>query len=309
MSDEKLIVTKSKLDALATSISNKSGVATPLTIAQMKAAVDAMAGGGTIIQDENGYLVISENGEQGDGQLRYSIDDVLTNNAPVDSVLLPTVTRLKDSAFYGNVNITFVDAPNVTRIGGHAFRSCTKLKNVNFPLLEYAGTIFQNNQTALTNDSITNTTPSYSFAYCHSLEKVYFPKLRVTGAGMFYQINVSSSQYNTIVVMPLVEQIGNFTFRQGKFKAIDLGSNLTKIWNYGFYSGVYDVVILRSPTVVQAASNDAVSGITKLYVPSALVSDYATATNWATNAANRTVLPIEGSIYETQYADGTPISS
>lgn len=37
---DKMIITKNKLDALATSISLKSGVAAPMTIAQMKTAVD-----------------------------------------------------------------------------------------------------------------------------------------------------------------------------------------------------------------------------------------------------------------------------
>lgn len=49
-----------------------------------------------------------------------------------------------------------------------------------------------------------------------------------------------------------------------------------------------------------------------LYVPSALISSYQSATNWSTifgygNGAQNQILPIEGSIYETQYADGTPI--
>ena len=47
-----------------------------------------------------------------------------------------------------------------------------------------------------------------------------------------------------------------------------------------------------------------------LYVPQALIADYQAATNWSTilGYANNKILPIEGSIYETQYADGTPIS-
>ena len=47
-----------------------------------------------------------------------------------------------------------------------------------------------------------------------------------------------------------------------------------------------------------------------LYVPSALISSYQSATNWSTilGYANNQILSIEGSIYETQYADGTPIS-
>lgn len=47
-----------------------------------------------------------------------------------------------------------------------------------------------------------------------------------------------------------------------------------------------------------------------LYVPSALIASYQAATNWSTilGYANNQILPIEGSIYETQYADGTPIT-
>jgi hypothetical protein len=49
-----------------------------------------------------------------------------------------------------------------------------------------------------------------------------------------------------------------------------------------------------------------------LYVPQDLISSYQSATNWSTilgygNGEQNQILPIEGSIYETQYADGTPI--
>lgn len=49
--EEKVIVTKSKLDALATSISTKSGQSLPMTIAQMKSAVDGISGGSILITD------------------------------------------------------------------------------------------------------------------------------------------------------------------------------------------------------------------------------------------------------------------
>ena len=47
-----------------------------------------------------------------------------------------------------------------------------------------------------------------------------------------------------------------------------------------------------------------------LYVPQSLISDYQSATNWSTilGYANNSIQAIEGSIYETQYADGTPIA-
>lgn len=46
-----------------------------------------------------------------------------------------------------------------------------------------------------------------------------------------------------------------------------------------------------------------------LYVPSALIDSYQNATNWSTILAypNNQIMPIEGSVYETQYVDGTPI--
>ena len=48
---DKMIVTKAKLDALANSIATKSGESIPLTIAEMKAAVDGLTVGGVVISD------------------------------------------------------------------------------------------------------------------------------------------------------------------------------------------------------------------------------------------------------------------
>lgn len=57
----KVIVTKSKLDALATSISTKSGASTPMTIDEMKTAVDSISGGGGGITP-TGTIQINQNG-------------------------------------------------------------------------------------------------------------------------------------------------------------------------------------------------------------------------------------------------------
>lgn len=79
-------------------------------------------------------------------------------------------------------------------------------------------------------------------------------------------------------------------------------------------------VILRGSPITVLANINAFSNTPfasgkaggTLYVPSALISSYQSATNWSTifgygNGAQNQILPIEGSIYETQYADGTPI--
>lgn len=65
----KVLVTKSKLDLLADSVSAKSGVSLPLTIAEMKIAVDGIQlntqiiGDGDLEVDENDYLYFDEDGE------------------------------------------------------------------------------------------------------------------------------------------------------------------------------------------------------------------------------------------------------
>lgn len=44
----KVLITRSKLDDLATAVSNKSGVALPLTIAQMQTAVEGILNGNNL---------------------------------------------------------------------------------------------------------------------------------------------------------------------------------------------------------------------------------------------------------------------
>lgn len=80
----------------------------------------------------------------------------------------------------------------------------------------------------------------------------------------------------------------------------------------------FGTLIIRSSAVMPLANVNAFSNATKfrsggaggtLYVPSDLITSYQAATNWSTilGYTNNQILPIEGSIYETQYADGTPI--
>ena len=230
------------------------------------------------------------------------LDDFLSRTAPVGAISLPSTTTLYGFAFCSDNVITSISAPSLTRIGQADFQNCKNLESVYMPELLYAAT------TDKTNTNISNTDACAAFRYCDSLQTVHLPKLLRAGNTMFYQCNYGLSTYNTIIVLPSVELLGNSAFRQGKFKAIDLGPNYQKVWNDSFYGGTYGVVILRSTTLVTAATRDAVRNIRTLYVPSALVSSYATATNWVTDASLRTVLSIEGSIYETKYADGTPIT-
>ena len=110
----------------------------------------------------------------------------------------------------------------------------------------------------------------------------------------------------------------NYSFNGAKkLKAVDF-SKIPKVVSNGFNgTSVMDTLVLRNSTVVPLENinafnstkfKDGSTGGT-LYVPQAHIAAYQAATNWSTilSYANNKIMPIEGSIYETQYADGTPI--
>lgn len=84
-------------------------------------------------------------------------------------------------------------------------------------------------------------------------------------------------------------------------------------------SSALDTMILRNSAICILDNISAFNGTPfasggsggTLYVPQARITEYTQATNWSTilGYANNQILPIEGSIYETQYADGTPIAA
>lgn len=240
---DKVIVTKTKLDALATSISEKSGVATPMTIAQMKAAVDGITAA-NITQDANGYLVLDSSG------MGNYPEDIATRTALSGHVVIKTD---KGVAEYGLSYFPQVTSIHITTpsLGGYCFQGSTNC------------TIF-------------------------------------VGEG------ACSGNYNVF-------------YNATGINTVDFSNELTASFsnNYFRYS-VLTKLILRKSSVVSLAATGAfnntpfASGGTggTLYVPSALISSYQSATNWSTilGYENNQILPIEGSIYETQYADGTAIT-
>ena len=130
MSDEKVIVTKSKLDSLAMSISNKSGVAIPLTIAQMKTAVDGIStgSGGSIIIEEipnatGTTLQITTNGSGGgstpsatqhDIYFEFSDETDATITAYYDDSFISDAITATTPTTYGNKTVTLAQLDDVT---------------------------------------------------------------------------------------------------------------------------------------------------------------------------------------------------
>ena len=169
-----------------------------------------------------------------------------------------------------------VDAPELTSLGLYGLRSCTKMIKAHLPKV-----------TSLGNNN--------GFNGCTQLAGIVLPSLNS---------KIGSMSFRT-----------NSKLKYGDFK------NVTSIETYAFQDCViFDTLIIRNTSTAATLANINAFNNTPfasgkaggtLYVPSALISDYQSATNWSVilGYTNNSITSIEGSIYETQYADGTLISS
>ena len=228
MSDEKVIVTKSKLDSLATSISNKSGVETPLTIAEMKTAVDSIStgsgGSGTITIEEipnatGTTLQITTNGSSGGGGSTPSLQTKSVSYIPTTNAQTATVTA--DTGYDGleqvNVSVEAIPSEYIVPSG---VLSVTENGTYNVEAFARAEVMISSDEDNNAENSIIERTISgeyvnnevtsignYAFAYCSSLTTVSFPQVSLISDHAFY----SCSNLKT-VSFPQVSSISGYAF-------------------------------------------------------------------------------------------------
>ena len=194
--------------------------------------------------------------------------------------------------------------------------------------------------TTLTSFSFPNVTQcydnaaSYFFARCTGLTVI-----PANALPKFEKFNRSQSVFEyctnlTVVVLPSYYSTAqNLQFRDcTKLKTVDLGNATipdpnSNLFNQSFFSGctLFDTLILRHSYVPKLGNINNFNGTPfasggtggTIYIPKSLYdhlgdnssSDYKAASNWSTINGYGTITwaKIEGSIYETQYADGTAI--
>lgn len=122
--------------------------------------------------------------------------------------------------------------------------------------------------------------------------------------------------------------LGGYFLTSTKVLELDLGPYISTLAANSLNGDAkLATLILRSPSVVTLAATNAIGGTPfksggtggTIYIPKALydhlgdgtADDYKAETNWSIVNGYGTITwaQIEGSIYETQYADGTPIPS
>lgn len=173
---------------------------------------------------------------------------------------------------------------------------------------------------------VLNATSIRRFAFYgnSSITEIYAKNVETVSSNCFQQGGASVAVFPALLTFSGQYELGNIT----NLIAVDLGANFSS-FNQATFEGCtsFNTLIIRNASNVPNLSNRNVFNQTKfangqsggtIYIPEILYNhlgdgsslDYKAATNWSTMDGYGTITwaKIEGSIYETQYADGTPIT-
>lgn len=209
----------------------------------------------------------------------WTTDGIATNSEPSGDIII-NVSEIAAYTFYYNSNITEVNCPTARRVNNGAFSMCTAIEKVSFPNVQYIG----NNA------------------------------LRAT-------------KIKTIVLPDISTRMDGAVFETcSLLESADFGVNSPQIENLCFTGcSKLNTLILRKPSIVPMNRDSAFRNTPfssggaggTIYIPKALYDhlgdgtdlDYKSATNWSVYDGYGTITwaQIEGSYYETHYADGTEI--
>lgn len=214
------------------------------------------------------------------------------SHAKPSGTIVTASTGIGQYAAYQRTGITRVEGPNVGSIGTAAFQGCNSLLSVYFP--KAILTAYNNSQ----------------FRSCSSLSGIVLPKNDMSMPSNAFLDCTNLRYYDSQGVR------GQSANGYGKNTGTEVFKNCTNL-NVIILRGTSNVTNLNNINVFTGTPFASGKAGGTLYVPSALISSYQSATNWSTifgyvdgnGDPQNQILPIEGSIYETQYADGTPITT
>lgn len=230
-----------------------------------------------------------------------SIDDVAMKSIS-GAITISTATSIAERAFDGYKLITSIYSESVTGIDwNYAMSGMTALQSVDLPNL--AGDL-----------------RAYTFSGNTNLESVNIPKVTKM-SGYDFQ----NCKKLVKLAMPALNNGTNTSFADGAtlLQKCDLG-DCTKVQSVAFRNTSLNILVLRRTSLVGLDNINAFTGTPfasggaggTIYIPKVLydalgtgTNDYESATNWSTVNGYGTITwaKIEGSYYETHYADDTVI--
>lgn len=199
----------------------------------------------------------------GDSNL-YTIDQIAEHDFSGD-IILTAATKIEDSAFLRSA-ITSCEGDTVTEISAGAFRYCNELLRVSLPNCTKASSA------------------NYAFANSSSLKEIHLPKLSNWTNTQYLAYQSTALEVCDLgVVNSMTNNCFNGCTALRKLILRKTGSICTSNWaTAAVFGGIYS-----NPTQ------------SEIYVPSALISTYESASKWSDlKNLGVTFKAIEGSIYE-----------
>ena len=158
------------------------------------------------------------------------------------------VTEVGEYAFYHSTTLQSIDLPNVTSINGYTFQNCTSLQSIDL-------------------SKIININGDGIFDGCSSLKYINLQSCKsIKGHNIFY--NCTSLQSIDFPSLTAINSGTTDIFKNTSLTAIILRSETMCTLNSAY-------AFRDSPIA---------NGTGYIYVPSALIDSYKTATNWSTYA-------------------------
>lgn len=187
------------------------------------------------------------------------------------------LTTVGSYAFYSCASLNSADFPKATSVEDYAFYGTPALANINFPLLRTIGRYsFRNAGFATAYFPVLTSIGASAFAYNTALESVNLPKLTEMSGSAF-----SSCSSLVSVDLPKATAVATYAFEKCySLKSVILrSSSLCELDNTSAFSSCYHFLGTVNSTYNPSGAKDGY-----IYVPSALVNTYKTATNWSTYA-------------------------
>lgn len=248
----------------------------------------------------------------------YSDNEITTVGAyafngcnKMKSVNLQNATYVGQYAFNGCSALTDVNLPNAKTVGGNAFQNCTSLTKLDLPKAKELNNYLVSGCSSLTELNIPNAESGKGFAIAGSkVEHLNLPEFTSPGSSVFR----GATSLRTVYMPKLIklEQylfMGDTALETVTFpkvasvagQAMESCSALTyvdlpicksiDVKGFNKCSSLETLILRKSDAICTLANVSAFTG-TKIasgegyiYVPSARIESYKTATNWSTFAA------------------------
>ncbi len=228
--------------------------------------------------------------------------DEIGDIATLDGLISHTLEEFEDDkimltskyAFCYNDYIKKVSLPSLTGMGSYSFIGCNKLENITIgnvstiPTSAFSGCIHL--RTLNMPHGTLSTIDSYAFQDCISLDDIDSSNVSIIEPSAF------SGSCVRKMTLPKVLTLSNNAFSNSPIGVLDIGETYKKTITNNI-NGTYFLchLIIRANSIIKLLSSSTlnsvgsfVNGVGWIYVPSDLVDEYKSATNWS-NFSNQIV--------------------